>query len=141
MLIDFGYKSEGIAPLEEFTNASGENSVKKGDEVEVVIRNIASNDAPPILSYSAAQNRVAWDTIEKAHKEDQTVTGRIVDKTKGGLKVDVGGVEAFLPGSQIDSRPAGNLDDYIGQDIEAKLFVSAASATILFCRAKLLPMK
>ncbi len=121
VLIDFGYKSEGIAPLEEFINASGETSVKKGDEFEVVIRNIASNDAPPILSYSAAQNRVAWDTIEKAHKDDQTVTGRIVDKTKGGLKVDVGGVEAFLPGSQIDSRPAGNLDDYIGQDIEAKV--------------------
>ncbi len=121
VLIDFGYKSEGIAPLEEFTSAAGETSVKKGDEVEVVIRNIASNDAPPVLSYSAAQNRVAWDTIEKAHKDDETVTGRITEKTKGGLKVDVGGVEAFLPGSQIDSRPAGNLDDYIGQDIEAKV--------------------
>jgi small subunit ribosomal protein S1 len=121
VLIDFGYKSEGIAPLEEFTTSSGETKVKKGDEVEVVIRNIASNDAPPVLSYSAAQHRVAWDTIEKAHKEDRTVTGRIIEKTKGGLKVDVGGVEAFLPGSQIDSRPAGNLDDYIGQEIEAKV--------------------
>lgn len=122
VLIDFGYKSEGIASLEEFVPVGGgEPSVKKGDELEVVIRNISSNDAPPVLSYSAAQNRVAWDTIEKAHKDDTTVTGRIVDKTKGGLKVDIGGVEAFLPGSQIDSRPAGNLDDYIGQDIEAKV--------------------
>lgn len=121
VLIDFGYKSEGIAPLEEFTSPEGEISVKKGDQVEVVIRNIASNDAPPVLSYSAAQHRVAWDTIEKAHREDATVTGKIAEKTKGGLKVDVGGVEAFLPGSQIDSRPAGNLDDYIGQDIEAKV--------------------
>ena len=121
VLIDFGYKSEGIAALEEFTSASGDRTVKKGDEVEVVIRNIASNDAPPILSYSAAQHRVAWDAIEKAHKDDATVTGRITDKTKGGLKVDINGVEAFLPGSQIDSRPAGNLDDYIGQDIEAKV--------------------
>ena len=121
VLIDFGYKSEGIAPLDEFPTENGEPTVKKGDQVEVVIRNIASNDAPPVLSYSAAQNRVAWDTIEKAHKEDETVTGKITEKTKGGLKVDVGGVEAFLPGSQIDSRPAGNLDDYIGQDIEAKV--------------------
>lgn len=122
VLIDFGFKSEGIAALEEFVPVGGgEPNVKKGDEVEVVIRNISSNDAPPVLSYSAAQNRVAWDTIEKAHKDDATVTGRIVDKTKGGLKVDVAGVEAFLPGSQIDSRPAGNLDDYIGQDIEAKV--------------------
>lgn len=122
VLIDFGFKSEGIAALEEFIPVGGgEPTVKKGDELEVVIRNISSNDAPPVLSYSAAQNRVAWDTIEKAHKDDTTVTGRIVDKTKGGLKVDIGGVEAFLPGSQIDSRPAGNLDDYIGQDIEAKV--------------------
>jgi small subunit ribosomal protein S1 len=121
VLIDFGYKSEGIAPLDEFPTENGEPTVKKGDQVEVVIRNIASNDAPPVLSYSAAQHRVAWDTIEKAHKEDETVTGKITDKTKGGLKVDVGGVEAFLPGSQIDSRPAGNLDDYIGQEIEAKV--------------------
>lgn len=122
VLIDFGFKSEGTAPLEEFIPiGGGEPTVKKGDELEVVIRNISSNDAPPVLSYSAAQNRVAWDTIEKAHKDDTTVTGKIVDKTKGGLKVDVGGVEAFLPGSQIDSRPAGNLDDYIGQEIEAKV--------------------
>lgn len=122
VLIDFGFKSEGTAPLEEFIPiGGGEPTVKKGDELEVVIRNISSNDAPPVLSYSAAQNRVAWDTIEKVHKDDTTVTGRIVDKTKGGLKVDIGGVEAFLPGSQIDSRPAGNLDDYIGQDIEAKV--------------------
>lgn len=122
VLIDFGYKSEGTAALEEFIPAgSTEPTVKKGDQVEVVIKNIASNDAPPILSYSAAQNRVAWDAIEKAHKDETTVTGRIYDKTKGGLKVDINGVEAFLPGSQIDSRPAGNLDDYIGQDIEAKV--------------------
>jgi small subunit ribosomal protein S1 len=120
-LVDFGYKSEGIAALDEFPTENGEPIIKKGDHVEVVIRNIASNDAPPVLSYSAAQHRVAWDTIEKAHKEDETVTGKITDKTKGGLKVDVGGVEAFLPGSQIDSRPAGNLDDYIGQEIEAKV--------------------
>ena len=105
VLIDFGYKSEGIAPLDEFPTENGEPTVKKGDEVEVVIRNIASNDAPPVLSYSAAQHRVAWDTIEKAHKEDETITGKIIDKTKGGLKVDVDGVEAFLPGSQVDSRP------------------------------------
>ena len=120
-MIDFGYKSEGIAPLDEFANEKGETTVKKGDEVEVVIRNIASNDAPPILSYSAAQHRAAWDVIEKAHNEDTVITGRITDKTKGGLKVDIGGVEAFLPGSQVDSRPIGNLDEFIGQDIEAKV--------------------
>ncbi|HSK71856.1 MAG TPA: 30S ribosomal protein S1, partial [Pyrinomonadaceae bacterium] len=121
VLIDFGYKSEGVVPSEEFTTPEGEMTVKKGDEVEVVIKNIVSTDAPPTLSYRDAQQRVAWDTAEKAFNEGTTVTGRITDKTKGGLKVDLNGVEAFLPGSQIDSRHVGNLDEYIGQDIEAKV--------------------
>lgn len=121
VLIDFGYKSEGIVPLEEFSTAEGEPSVKKGDEVEVVIKNISSNDAPPVLSYTDAQNRLAWDVIEKAYNSGEPVTGRISDKTKGGLKVDVKGIEAFLPGSQIDSRPVGNLDEFVGKDIEAKV--------------------
>lgn len=121
VLIDFGYKSEGVVPSEEFTSPEGEMTVKKGDEVEVVIKNIVSTDAPPTLSYRDAQHRLAWDTAEKAFNEGTTVTGRITDKTKGGLKVDLNGVEAFLPGSQIDSRHVGNLDEYVGQDIEAKV--------------------
>jgi small subunit ribosomal protein S1 len=121
VLVDFGYKSEGIVPLEEFSTAGGEVTVKKGDEVEVIIKNISSNDAPPILSYSDVRNRVAWDAIEKAYNNGEPVIGHITDKTKGGLKVDVQGVEAFLPGSQVDSRPIGNLDDFVGKDIEAKV--------------------
>lgn len=121
VLIDFGYKSEGIVPLEEFSTAEGEVTVKKGDGVEVVIKNISSNEAPPVLSYTDAQNRLAWDAVEKAYNSGEPVTGRITDKTKGGLKVDVKGIEAFLPGSQIDSRPVGNLDEFIGKDIEAKI--------------------
>ncbi len=121
VLVDFGYKSEGIVALEEFSTAGGEITVKKGDEVEVIIKSISSNDAPPILSYSDVRNRVAWDAIEKAYNSGEPVIGYITDKTKGGLKVDVQGVEAFLPGSQVDSRPIGNLDDFVGKDIEAKV--------------------
>ena len=121
VLVDFGYKSEGIVPLEEFSTFEGEVSVKRGDEVEVVIRSISSNEAPPILSYTDAQNRLAWDVIEKAYNSGEPIIGRITDKTKGGLKVDVKGVEAFLPGSQVDSRPVGNLDEFVGKDIEAKV--------------------
>ena len=120
-MIDFGYKSEGIAPLDEFTTENGETTVKEGDEVEVVIRNIASNDAPPVLSYSAAQEALRGTRSKKRTRKTKSITGKITEKTKGGLKVDVGGVEAFLPGSQVDSRPVGNLDDYIGQEIETKV--------------------
>jgi small subunit ribosomal protein S1 len=121
VLIDFGYKSEGLAPIEDFTSPEGEPTVKVGDPVEVVIRTIHTGDAPPQLSRTDALSRKAWTEIEAAFREERPVIGRIVDKTKGGLKVEVDGIEAFLPGSQIDSRPIRQLDSYIGEDIEAKI--------------------
>lgn len=121
VLVDFGYKSEGIVPIEEFTNSEGEVNVKAGDTVEVVIRTIHSGDAPPMLSYQDAASRKSWTEIEAAFNEERPITGRVIDKTKGGLRIDLNGVEAFLPGSQIDSRPIRNLDSYKGQDIEAKI--------------------
>lgn len=121
VLVDFGFKSEGFAPLEEFTSPDGSVNVAVGDKVDVVIRSIHSSDGAPQLSRSDALGRKVWDAIETAYKEETTVTGRIVDKVKGGLKIDIDGVEAFLPGSQIDSRPSRSLDSYIGQDVEAKV--------------------
>ena len=121
VLIDFGYKSEGLAPVEDFTSPEGEVTVKVGDPVEVVIRTIHTGDAPPQLSRTDALNRKSWSEIEAAYREERPVIGKIVDKTKGGLKVEINGIEAFLPGSQIDSRPIRQLDTYIGEDIEAKI--------------------
>ncbi len=120
VLVDFGYKSEGVIPAEEFPDGV-EGAVKVGDNIEALIKSIHTGDAPPILSRSDAVSRKIWTDIEEAFNNDATVTGKIVDKTKGGLKVDLNGVEAFLPGSQIDSRPIRNLDSYIGQDIETKI--------------------
>ena len=119
VLVDFGYKSEGIIPAEE--NAEGETPLTVGDTVEVVIKSIHAGDAPPQLSRTDAKSRKIWNDIEEAYKNDAPVIGKIVDKTKGGLTVDINGIEAFLPGSQIDSRPIRGLDSYIGQDIEAKI--------------------
>src|ERR1043166_578124 len=121
VLIDFGYKSEGFAPLEEFAGADGQPAVSTGDKVEVVIRSMHAADHAPLLSRIDALGRKVWDDIEAAFTSETPITGRIVDKTKGGLKVDLNGIEAFLPGSQIDSRPARGLDSYVGQDIEAKI--------------------
>jgi len=121
VLVDFGYKSEGVVPVEDFTGPDGQLTVKVGDPVQVVIRTIHTGDAPPQLSRQDAVARQAWTELEQAYKEERPVVGRIVDKTKGGLKVDLHGIEAFLPGSQIDSRPARNLDSYVGQDIEARI--------------------
>jgi small subunit ribosomal protein S1 len=121
ILVDFGYKSEGVVPIEEFTGPEGEPTVSVGDTVEVVIRTIHTGDAPPLLSRSDAMTRKAWAEIEAAYKEERPITGKIIDKTKGGLRVDINGIEAFLPGSQIDSRPIRGLDTYIGEEIEAKI--------------------
>ena len=120
VLVDFGYKSEGYVPVEEFTGADGQMTVSVGDSVEVVIRNMPG-DAAPQLSRNEALGRKVWDEIEKVFQSEGTIVGKIVDKTKGGLRVDLNGVEAFLPGSQIDSRPIRGLDAYIGQDIETKI--------------------
>ncbi len=121
VLIDFGYKSEGIAPIEDFTSPSGEVTVEKGDDVEAIIRSITSGDAPPMLSRSDAVSRKSWTIIEKAFTDETPVTGRVLEVTKGGLRVDLEGVEAFLPGSLVDSRPIRNLNSFVGQDIEAKI--------------------
>jgi small subunit ribosomal protein S1 len=121
VLIDFGYKSEGIAPIEDFTSPTGEVTIQKGDDVEVTIKSISSGDAPPMLSRADAVSRKSWDIIEKAFNEETPITGHVMDVTKGGLRVDLDGVEAFLPGSQVDSRPIRNLKSFVGHDIEAKV--------------------
>ena len=121
ILVDFGYKSEGVVPREEFTSPDGEITVKPGDEVEVIIKSMDSGDNAPNLSFLEAIRRRSWGEIEHAFKEEIPIKGRVVEKTKGGLKVDIGGVEAFLPGSQIDSRPIRNLDSFVGQEIESKV--------------------
>lgn len=121
VLIDFGYKSEGIAPIEDFTAPTGEVTVTKGDAVEVIIKSISSGDAPPMLSRLDAVSRKSWDEVEKAFNSETPITGRVVDVTKGGLRLDINGVEAFLPGSQVDSRPIRNLNSFVGQELEAKI--------------------
>jgi small subunit ribosomal protein S1 len=120
-LVDFGYKSEGFVPLEELTGPDGELIVAQGDTLDVVIRSIYSGDGAPQLSRVDALGRKVWDRIEEAFRAEEPIVGKVVDKTKGGLRVDIDGVEAFLPGSQIDSRPIRQLDSYIGEDIEAKI--------------------
>ena len=121
VLIDFGHKSEGIAPIEDFTSQNGEVTVAKGDTVEVIIRSLPSGDAPPTLSRIDAMSRKSWDAIEKAFNDETPITVRAVEVTKGGLRVDIEGVEAFMPGSQVDSRPIRNLNSFVGQDLEAKV--------------------
>ena len=120
VVIDFGFKSEGAVPIEEFTEA-GELTVKRGDEVEVLIKSMESSEGVPILSRADAVRMRAWDDLETAYRDGTPVKGRIAERVKGGLRVDVDGVAAFLPGSQVDIRPIRNLESLRGQEIEARV--------------------
>src|SRR2546423_1255543 len=120
VVIDFGYKSEGIVNQNEFME-NGELTVKRGDEVDVLVKNMETGEGFPVLSRGDAVRLRAWDDLEKAFEEDTPVKGRVIERIKGGLRVDVDGIPAFLPGSQVDIRPVRNLDSLRGREIEAKV--------------------
>src|SRR5437667_2700608 len=120
VVIDFGYKSEGIVNQNEFME-DGQITVKPGDEVDVLVKNMETSEGYPLLSRADAVRLRAWDRLEKAFTDGTSVKGRIAERIKGGLRVDVDGISAFLPGSQIDVRPVRNLDSLRGQEIEARV--------------------
>ncbi|HEY6330454.1 MAG TPA: 30S ribosomal protein S1, partial [Blastocatellia bacterium] len=121
VLVDIGYKSEGVVPREELTGRDSKITVKPGDQIDVLIKSLENQDGYAVLSRADAVRVKAWDKLRLAHQNHETVTGRVVDRIKGGLKVDVDGVIAFLPGSQVDVRPIRNLEAFRGQDIEARV--------------------
>ncbi len=118
VVIDFGYKSEGIVNQNEFME-NGHITVKRGDEVDVLVKNMETGEGFPVLSRADAVRLRAWDDLEKAFNDGTPVKGRVIDRIKGGVRVDVDGIAAFLPGSQVDVRPIRNLDSLRGREIEA----------------------
>jgi len=121
VIVDFGYKSEGLIPIEEFTQPDGSVTVKAADTIEVMIdRHAPHVEGYVMLSHRKAARVHAWDVLETAARDALLVSGRVLDRTKGGLTVDVG-VLAFMPGSQVDVRPVHNLDSLLGQDIAVKI--------------------
>ena len=120
VIIDFGYKSEGIVPIEQFQTPNGEVTVKPGDVVDVMIEPGEPPEGYVLLSHTRASRLRVWDNLEKAYQEQLNISGHVLGRVKGGLAVDVG-VKAFMPGSQADPRPIHNLDGMVGQDIPVKI--------------------
>ena len=114
ILIDVGYKSEGSIPLEEFDDRS---QLQVGNEVEVLLEAVENDDGLVVLSKRKAERVKGWERLLAETKEGDLVTGRVTRKVKGGLMVDVDGVEAFLPASQVFLRGFGNLDSLVGQTL------------------------
>jgi small subunit ribosomal protein S1 len=121
IVVDIGYKSEGLLPAAEVTGYDGQVKVKRGDEIEVFIERLEDSSGYVALSREKAARMRVWDDIEAAYKADQAISGRVVDRVKGGLAVDVGGVKAFLPGSLIDTKPVKNLDALRGHEMKFKI--------------------
>jgi small subunit ribosomal protein S1 len=121
VVIDIGYKSEGVLPVHEVTGYDGKITVKPGDELEVYIERLENNSGYIVLSREKAERMLVWDRIESAFKADEPIAGRVIERVKGGLAVDVGGVKAFLPGSLIDTKPVKNLDALRGHEYKFKI--------------------
>jgi small subunit ribosomal protein S1 len=120
VIVDFGYKSEGIVPIEQFQTRSGEITVHPGDVVDVMIEHGEQPEGYVLLSHTRAARLRVWDNLEKAFQEQLVISGHVLGRVKGGLAVDVG-IKAFMPGSQADPRPVYNLDSLVGQDIPVKI--------------------
>jgi small subunit ribosomal protein S1 len=121
VIVDFGYKSEGLVPIEQFQGPGGEVRVQPGDAVDVMIDHAGEQpEGYVLLSHTRASRLRIWDNLEKAYQEQLVISGRVLGRVKGGLAVDVG-IKAFMPGSQADPRPVHNLDSLVGQDIPVKI--------------------
>ncbi len=118
VLIDLNYKSDGLVPLSEFRDTPG---LSVGHTVEVYVENPEDKNGRLVLSRRKAKLLRAWDNIVKAYEEGIVVTGHVTSKTKGGLIVDVNGLETFLPGSQIDIKPITDYDIYVGKTMDFKV--------------------
>ena len=119
VVVDVGMKSEGLIPIEQVVDHTGQPKLKAGDSVDVVIER-EEPEGGYLLGYEKAQRLRIWDTVEKAHNEKVALDGTVVGRVKGGLTVDIG-IKAFLPGSQLELRPVRNLDAYIGQPIQVRV--------------------
>jgi len=140
VFIDFGYKSEGIASLNEFYGKNGEPEVRIGDEVEVMLENWADNGELPKLSKKRADLLKEHERIEKIYKNSELISATVKEIVKGGLITDIGQnieIKAFLPASQIDIRPQGDLSKLIGNRLESKIIKLTDNGIVLSRRIHL----
>ena len=122
VVVDIGYKSEGLIPMNEFAGTGGQVAVQVGDRVDVLVESKENDDGLVALSKEKADKLKVWDEISAACERDELIEGTITARVKGGLSVTIrGGVKAFLPGSQVDLRPIRNLDKLIGQTYQFKV--------------------
>jgi len=138
VVVDVGFKSEGMIAIEEFVDENGQISAQPGDIVDVLLERTEDREGYVVLSREKAEKMKIWDEVEKAYLDRKVVIGRVIERIKGGLAVDIG-VRAFLPGSQIDVRPVRNLDALRGQELRMRVIkVNKKRGNIVLSRKALL---
>jgi small subunit ribosomal protein S1 len=120
VIVDIGYKSEGVISISEFTDYEGRVTVAVNDRIDVLLESTEDQNGYVVLSKDKAEKMRVWDDVEKAYRDGTNVRGRIIDRIKGGLAVDIG-VKAFLPGSLVDTKPVKNLDFLRGKEFDFKV--------------------
>jgi len=118
VIVDIGFKSEGIVPVEEFETTK---DIKVGDEVEVFLESMEDLNGQLILSRRRADFIRVWENVVEKYEKDEKITGTVTRRIKGGMVVSLNGVDAFLPGSQIDVKPIRDFDAYLGKEMEFKI--------------------
>ncbi len=121
VFVDIGAKSEGMLPIAEVVDHDGKPKFQAGDAIDVIREKGETEEGYINLSFQKAQKLRAWDEIEKAYSENHPILANVIERTKGGVTVDILGAHAFLPGSQIDLRPVRNLDALKGQSFDVAI--------------------
>ncbi len=141
VMVDLGYKSDGIIPVEQFTEAELK-ALKPGDELEVFLEATEDSNGNLLLSREKAKKLQVWDRLNRAYQTGDVVKGKVLATIKGGLTVDIGGVAAFLPGSQVDTKPVQNLGQMVGQVLELKIIkMNSGRGNIVLSRRAILEEK
>jgi small subunit ribosomal protein S1 len=120
VVVDVGYKSEGLIDIEEFTDSAGRVRVEVGDTIDVLLEKTENQEGYVVLSKEKAEKMKIWEDVEQAYNEGKIVRGIVRERIKGGLAVDIG-VRAFLPGSLVDLRPVRNLDALKGKELRMRV--------------------
>ncbi|MBW1766383.1 MAG: 30S ribosomal protein S1 [Deltaproteobacteria bacterium] len=141
VLVDIGYKSEGQIPINEFIDSEGNLTAIVGDKVDVLLEKREDDEGIITLSKEKASKIKVWDKIKEIYEEDKTIRGEIISRVKGGMAVDIG-LQAFLPGSQIDLKPIKDFDSFIGSYYDFKILkYNKRRANIVLSRRAILEIE
>jgi small subunit ribosomal protein S1 len=139
ILVDVNYKSEGQIPAAEFKDSEGNLTIEVGDKVDVVVVRRDDVEGTITLSRERARHMKLFDKLEEVLESNETIKGRIMRRVKGGYTVDLGGIEAFLPGSHVDLRPVPDMDALVGQEFEFRILkINRRRSNIIVSRRVLL---